>query len=92
MSSNSGKRIQFCTEASFDAYLYLIDPRSTVAMTENFGDSYKGPAANDDGGGGTDAMISQQLDAGVPYLVIVVPRNPSTQSGSFTLWIDVFDN
>ena len=91
-SSNSGKWIQFCTEASFDAYLYLIDPRSTAAMTENFGDSYKGPAANDDGGGGTDAMISQQLDAGVPYLVIVVPRNPSTQSGSFTLWIDVFDS
>ena len=61
----------FETTGDYDTYLYVIDPRSHEKLVAN--EDY-----NDDGGEGTNALLTIDLDANVPYLVIISPYNPGT--------------
>ncbi len=78
--SSTAKSVTFTTNCEFDAYLYVIDPRSTEAISSNGASGY-----NDDSAGNMQAKITKQLDANVPYLVILTAYNPSTQSGYFEI-------
>lgn len=81
-NSSTAKSVTFTTNCEFDAYLYVIDPRSTDAISS----SDSGASVyNDDGAGSLQAKITKQLDANVPYLVILTAFNPSTQSGNYTI-------
>ncbi len=79
-NSSTAKSVTFTTDCEFDAYLYVIDPRSTDAISSSGASVY-----NDDGAGNLQATITKQLDANVPYLVILTAYNPSTQSGDYTI-------
>jgi len=59
------------TEALFDSYLYLLDPRSAEPMERDIG-------FNDDYNGTHNSSISRILEANIPYLVIYTKYNPST--------------
>ncbi len=79
-NSSTSKSVTFTTDCEFDAYLFVIDPRSTEAISSNGASGY-----NDDSAGNMQAKITKQLDANVPYLVILTAYNPSTQSGYFEI-------
>lgn len=49
-----------------DMYLYIIDPRSTAP-------SYQ----DDDSGGNLQAKLSVEMEAGIPYLMIITRYNPT---------------
>lgn len=67
-------------DASFDTYLYIIDPRSTEPISPNFS---KPSCYNDDGAGNLQAKITKTLTANAPYLIIASAYNPSSLSGSY---------
>lgn len=81
-NANITKNVTFTTDCDFDAYLYVIDPRSTDAIGTSSGSD---SVYNDDGAGNRQAKITKQLEANIPYLVILTAYNPSTQSGSFKI-------
>jgi len=66
-----------------DMYLYLIDPRSTMPISSTF---TQPSVYNDDGGGNLQSRIVKELQAGVPYLVIISTYNPSTQFGQYKFY------
>ena len=70
--------VTFTTQANFDAYLYVIDPRSTESISPSGG----APSTFDDeSAGNMQARIIKTLDPGVPYLVILCAYDPSWDSG-----------
>lgn len=58
------------TTGDYDTYLYIIDPRSHEALIEDI--DY-----NDDDNETTNALLTIELDANIPYLIIISPYNPS---------------
>lgn len=73
---NSGTYI-IETEALFDSYLYVIDPRLASSLIANI--DY-----NDDiSSSNRNAKITKKLDANVPYLIIYTKYNPSTEFTDF---------
>lgn len=80
--SSTSKSVTFTADCDFDSYLYIIDPRSTDAISSSFDAS---SVYNDDGAGNLQAKITKQLDGDVPYLVVLTAFNPSTQSGSYMI-------
>lgn len=81
-NAKASKTVTFTMNASFDTYLYVIDPRSTDLISSN---ANAASVYNDDGAGNLQAKITKTLDANVPYLIIASAFNPSSQSGSYTL-------
>ncbi len=93
ITANHGKCFVFCgtveeslrfnIESEFDAFIYVIDPRSTEFLIEN-------KDYNDDAYTNPDPYLQKILDANVPYLIICttsditdVPYN----TGNFELGI-----
>lgn len=69
---NSGTYI-IETEALFDSYLYVIDPRLASSLIANI--DY-----NDDiSSNNRNARVTKKLDANVSYLIIYTKYNPSTE-------------
>lgn len=79
---DSSKSITFTTDCSFDAYLYIIDPRSTDAISSNLNGA---SIYNDDGGGNLQARITKELDSNISYLIILTSYSPSMQSGNYII-------
>ena len=75
--------VTFTMDATYDTYLYVIDPRSTLPISTS---ASQPSTYNDDGGGNLQAKITKTLDANVPYLVIISAYNPATQSGVYRLY------
>ena len=65
----------FELESTFDNYIYVIDPRSNDVLNNNV--DY-----NDDGGVGSNAKLTKELDPYVPYLIIYTQYNPSNALNS----------
>ena len=59
------------TAGDYDTYLYIIDPRSHEILIAN--SNY-----NDDSGENRNALLTIELDANIPYLIIISPFNPSS--------------
>lgn len=72
----------FEIESNFDTYIYVIDPRSNTAITENV--NY-----NDDGGEGLNPSLTTHLNADVPYLIIYCAYNPSTLTETMDLTLKI---
>ena len=72
----------FEIQSGNDMYIYVIDPRSSALLT---GTSY-----NDDSGIDLNPLLTKTLTAGVPYLIICTPFNPSslTSTIGFSLKIN----
>ncbi len=79
----SAMTVTFTMDATYDTYLYIIDPRSTAPISSS---AIQPSTYNDDGGGNLQAKITKTLDANVPYLVIISAFNPATQSGVYRLY------
>ena len=81
-NTTTAKTVTFTTEATFDTYLYIIDPRSTAPISSS---TSQPSTYNDDGAGNLQAKITKTIDANVPYLIIVSAYNPSSQSGEYQI-------
>lgn len=79
-SPSTNRTINLKMDASFDTYLYIIDPRSAEPISPNFS---KPSCYNDDGAGNLQAKITKTLTANAPYLIIASAYNPSSLSGSY---------
>lgn len=57
-------------ESEFDNYLYVIDPRSSelIKLEIDYNDDFNG----------SNASITRNLEAGIPYLIITCQYNPSS--------------
>ena len=64
----------------YDTYLYVIDPRSTTPISNNF---EKPSVYNDDGGDNFQARIVKSLTSNVPYLIIVSTYNITVSNSRF---------
>lgn len=62
----------FQTTGSIDTYMYIIDPRSSSILSYSDYD--------DDDGEGNNALITKNLEAGVPYLIIYSAFNIQSTS------------
>lgn len=77
-TSPTGTVVTFTSEASFDTYLYVIDPRLAAPISSS---GSQPSTYNDDGAGNLQAKITKTLDGGVPYLVILCAYNPANSTG-----------
>ena len=82
---NSGfdKTVTFITNASFDSYMYIIDPTSVELVSWASGSA---SMEDDDSAGGYNARIEKNISANVDYLIIITPYNPSDESGVVTVY------
>lgn len=73
----------FKIQSGIDTYMYVIDPRTSSAVT--YGKNY-----DDDSGEGLNPLLTTNLTAGVPYLIIYSTYNPSSLASKtgFTLAIN----
>ena len=80
----------FTLTSEADAYLYIIDPRSTKPT----GDAWlslptEDSIYNDDYEDGSDSRITKYFDANVPYLVIITTYDPSLETSVGTFNLDI---
>ncbi|GAB4462995.1 MAG: hypothetical protein OHK0037_14810 [Elainellaceae cyanobacterium] len=74
LQTATGGQVQLdLSSGAFDAYLQIVDSRTGTVI-----------AANDDGGGGTNASLSVNLQAGVGYIVRVTSYW-ANETGNYTL-------
>ncbi|HIK42052.1 MAG TPA: S8 family serine peptidase [Thermoleptolyngbya sp. M55_K2018_002] len=74
LQSTTGGQVQLdLTSGAFDAYLQIVDSRTGRVI-----------AANDDGGGGTNARLTLNLQAGVGYIVRVTSYW-ANETGNYSL-------
>lgn len=74
LQSTTGGQVQLdLTSGAFDAYLQIVDSRTGRII-----------AANDDGGGGTNARLTLNLQAGVGYIVRVTSYW-ANETGNYSL-------
>lgn len=65
----SSAKYTFTIESDFDTYIYVIDPRSNELIVFNI--DY-----NDDGGEDMNPLLTRELEANIPYLIIYSAYNP----------------
>ena len=82
-TSGFDKTVTFITNASFDAYMYIIDPTSVELVSWSSGSA---SMEDDDGAGGYNARIEKNISANVDYLIIITPYNPYAESGVVTVY------
>lgn len=75
----------FTIASSFDSYIYVIDPRSSSALSSSM--NY-----NDDSGEGSNPLLTTTLTANVPYLIIYSAYNPSTLTATMRLTLNINKN
>ncbi len=74
----------FEIQSGNDMYIYVIDPRSSALLT---GTSY-----NDDSGINLNPLLTKTLTAGVPYLIICTPFNPSSLTSTIGFALKINKN
>ena len=68
----------FKIDSSADTYIYVIDPRTNTTLI-------RGQHYDDDSGEGLNTLLTTNLTAGIPYLIIYSTYNP----GSLTSRVDL---
>ena len=71
-------------KSDLDTFLYVIDPRSSEAISSNPNDP---SSFDDDSGEGNNGKITKILDANVDYLIIVSAYNITSTSGTYIVSI-----
>ena len=71
--------------SEFDTYLYVIDPRSALAIKS-------GVNYNDDSGEGLNPKMTVTLEKGVPYMIVYSGYNLSNSNHTGTLVLKINKN
>lgn len=78
------------TQGSFNSFIYLLDPRSTLSSQEYTAYSEDNSAClhNNNGSGGRNAKIERRLAKDIPYIIIYSTNTKTAASGSIALKIN----
>ena len=73
----------FTIESDFDTYIYVIDPRSTDGIVNN-------THYNDNSGEGNNPLLTVELTAGIPYLIVYSAKNPGALAEIKNLTVQIY--
>ncbi len=79
----SAGKYTFEINSDFDTYIYVIDPRSNKPLIVN-------RDYNDDAGEGLNSLLTVDLSANIPYLIVYSAYNPGGQTEQKDLSVHIY--